>query len=55
MNLIDLIEMVCDWKAASLRMKDGDFLKYVSRSRKNVSGSRRSWWRSWPTRPSSSR
>ena len=27
MNLIDLIEMVCDWKAASLRMKDGDFLK----------------------------
>jgi len=23
MNLIDLIEMVCDWKAASLRMKDG--------------------------------
>lgn len=25
MTLIDLIEMICDWKAASLRMKDGDF------------------------------
>ncbi|MHA2333230.1 MAG: DUF5662 family protein [Candidatus Hodarchaeales archaeon] len=25
MNLIDLLEMVCDWKAASERTKDGDF------------------------------
>ncbi len=24
MNLIDIIEMFCDWKAASLRVKDGD-------------------------------
>jgi hypothetical protein len=24
MNLLDLIEMFCDWKAASLRVKDGD-------------------------------
>lgn len=27
MNLVDLIEMVCDWKAASLRMKDGSLIK----------------------------
>lgn len=25
MNLLDLVEMYCDWKAASLRHKDGDF------------------------------
>lgn len=25
MNLLDLVEMFCDWKAASLRHKDGDF------------------------------
>ncbi|MDO8640917.1 MAG: DUF5662 family protein [Nitrosarchaeum sp.] len=24
MNLVDLIEMVCDWKAASMRHNDGD-------------------------------
>ena len=29
MNLIDLVEMVCDWKAASLRHNDGDFRKSV--------------------------
>ena len=27
MNLIDLIEMLCDWKAATLRHKDGDIKK----------------------------
>lgn len=27
MNLIDLIEMVCDWIAASQRVKDGDIYK----------------------------
>jgi hypothetical protein len=27
MDLLDLIEMFCDWKAASLRHKDGDFAK----------------------------
>jgi hypothetical protein len=27
MNIIDLIEMVCDWKAASMRMKDGGNFK----------------------------
>lgn len=27
MTLVDLIEMVCDWKAATLRTKDGDIRK----------------------------
>ena len=27
MSLIDLIEMLCDWKAATLRTKDGDIYK----------------------------
>lgn len=27
MNLFDLIEMMCDWKAATLRHKDGDIAK----------------------------
>lgn len=26
MDLFDLVEMVCDWKAASMRMNSGDFL-----------------------------
>jgi Family of unknown function (DUF5662) len=26
MSLLDLIEMLCDWKAASLRTKDGDLM-----------------------------
>lgn len=29
MNLIDVLEMVCDWKAASLRHTDGDFVRSV--------------------------
>lgn len=29
MNLIDLIEMICDWKAATLRHKDGDIKKSI--------------------------
>jgi len=29
MNLIDVIEMVCDWKAATLRHNDGDIYKSV--------------------------
>jgi hypothetical protein len=33
MDLIDLIEMVIDWKAASLRMKDGDFLGSLETNR----------------------
>jgi hypothetical protein len=27
MNLVDLIELICDWKAASLRHSDGDIRK----------------------------
>jgi hypothetical protein len=30
MNIIDLIEMLCDWVAASKRIKNGDFLKSLS-------------------------
>lgn len=29
MNLIDLVEMVADWKAASERQKDGNLLKSI--------------------------
>jgi hypothetical protein len=29
MSLIDLIEMVCDWKAATLRHKDGDIKRSI--------------------------
>lgn len=29
MNLLDVVEMFCDWKAASERTKDGDFVKSV--------------------------
>ena len=30
MNLFDLIEMLCDWKAATLRHDDGDFDKSMA-------------------------
>ena len=30
MNLIDIIEMLCDWKASTLRTKDGDIYKSIS-------------------------
>ena len=29
MNLIDLVEMLCDWKAATLRHDDGDIFKSI--------------------------
>lgn len=29
MTLIDIIEMLCDWKAASLRQNDGNLLKSI--------------------------
>ena len=29
MTLIDIIEMFCDWKAASMRHKDGNFIKSI--------------------------
>ncbi len=34
MTLIDIIEMFCDWKAASLRHDDGDFLTSLKHNRK---------------------
>lgn len=29
MNIVDIIEMLCDWKAASLRHNDGNILKSI--------------------------
>lgn len=29
MNLIDIVEMICDWKAASMRHNDGNLLKSI--------------------------
>lgn len=29
MNLIDVLEMLCDWKAASLRNKDGNIMRSI--------------------------
>jgi len=39
MSLIDLVEMLCDWKAASLRHADGDLRKSIeiNRERFNMS------------------
>ncbi len=34
MNLIDVLEMFCDWKAATLRTKDGDIRKSLEIQRK---------------------
>ena len=34
MNLIDIIEMVCDWKAATLRHNDGDIIKSIEINQK---------------------
>lgn len=34
MNLIDLVEMVCDWKASAMRVKNGDFLGSLEHNRK---------------------
>ena len=34
MNLVDLIEMLCDWKAATLRHNDGDILKSIELNQK---------------------
>jgi len=32
MDLVDLIEMLCDWKAASLRQHDGNILKSIEKN-----------------------
>jgi hypothetical protein len=39
MNLIDLIEMLCDWKAATLRHDNGDIIKSldINKERFNIS------------------
>lgn len=34
MNVIDLVEMLCDWKAASMRHADGDVMKSIEINRK---------------------
>jgi len=34
MNIVDLIEMLCDWKAATLRHDDGDMLRSINVNRK---------------------
>ena len=34
MNLIDIIEMFCDWKAATMRHADGDILKSIEINQK---------------------
>lgn len=34
MNLIDLLEMICDWKAASERHADGDIFKSIEINQK---------------------
>ena len=34
MNLVDLIEMLCDWKASTLRHNDGDILKSIELNQK---------------------
>lgn len=33
MNLLDIVEMFCDWKAASMRHADGDILKSIEHNR----------------------
>lgn len=32
MNIIDLVEMLCDWKAASLRQHNGNILKSIEQN-----------------------
>lgn len=34
MNLIDLLEMLCDWKAATMRHNDGNILKSLDHNEK---------------------
>lgn len=34
MNLVDIIEMLCDWKAATLRHADGDIYKSIEINQK---------------------
>jgi hypothetical protein len=34
MNLVDVVEMLCDWKASSLRHRDGNILKSLTENQK---------------------
>jgi hypothetical protein len=34
MNIVDFVEMICDWKAASLRMKNGNFEESIDQNAK---------------------
>lgn len=34
MDLVNLIEMICDWKAATLRHKDGDIKRSIEQNQK---------------------
>ena len=34
MNLVDIIEMLCDWKAATMRHNDGDIYKSIEQNQK---------------------
>ena len=34
MNLVDLVEMLCDWKAATMRHNDGDIMKSIEFNQK---------------------
>lgn len=34
MTLIDIIEMLCDWKSATMRHKDGDIFKSINMNQK---------------------
>lgn len=40
MNLVDIIEMLCDWKASTLRNRSGDIYKSLelNKTRFNISG-----------------
>lgn len=37
MNLVDIVEMLCDWKAATLRHNDGNLLKSIDINAKRFS------------------
>lgn len=34
MNLVDIVEMICDWKASSMRQYDGNLLKSIEANAK---------------------
>lgn len=40
MDLVDLVEMICDWKAATLRQRDGNILKSLEVNRDKFSYSK---------------